>query len=173
MLHTLFSIIRIATIVFVGFFAVILIGTSLPLSHGYQVRIVTSGSMEPAIKTRSIIFIRPTETLKKGDIITFKNNASTIPTTHRIVDVRIQSGTEYFLTKGDANNGPDSAEIPKEDVLGKVFLSVPYVGYITDFVKKPLGFLLLIIIPLLTVAYDEIKKIIDEIKKIRTKKDTP
>lgn len=58
----------------------------------------------------------------------------------------------------------------RENILGKVKLSVPFVGYAIDMAKKPLGFAVIIIIPALILIFDEIKKIIQEIKKIKAKK---
>lgn len=151
--------------------ALFLLSTTLPIPGGYKALIVTSGSMEPSIKTGSLVLIKPSESYRAGDVITFESSGSKIPTTHRIVDVSAKSGVEYYKTKGDANENVDGAEVRKSDVLGKVFLSVPYAGYISDFAKKPLGFTLLVGFPILYVVYDEISKIVSEVKKMRRKKE--
>ena len=168
-------------IAFIVVIALLLVISAFPIPGNYKVLVVQSGSMTPEIKMGSVVVIKPHSTLstgsgqegsrqaadyKIGDIITFGPYSKTkAPTTHRIYEIKIQEGEQVYFTKGDANNAPDSREIRKEDILGKVLFSVPYLGYAVDFAKKPLGFLLLIIIPAAIIIFDEIKKIAGEIKK--------
>jgi len=91
------------------------------------------------------------------------------PTTHRINDIKVTDGRVSYITKGDANDAPDQREIQKREVIGKVLISVPFVGYAVDFAKKPLGFALIIIIPAAIIIFDEIKKIIKEVQKRKIK----
>ena len=102
----------------------ILLGASMfPIPGNFDVKIVLSGSMEPAIPTGSLVVIKPSDTYHVGDVITFggslKNN---VPTTHRIVKVRAESGEKVFITKGDANAHEDSKEVREKDIVGKVVL---------------------------------------------------
>ncbi len=151
--------------------ALFLLSTIFPIPGGYKALIVTSGSMEPAIKTGSMVLVRPTDLYKSGDVITFGGGTSRIPTTHRIIDVSVKSGVEYYKTKGDANENVDNLEVSKNDVLGKVILDIPYAGYIADFAKQPLGFAFLVGIPVSYIIFDEVSKIIAEVKKLRKKKE--
>ncbi|MEK9181901.1 MAG: hypothetical protein AAB786_02660, partial [Patescibacteria group bacterium] len=57
------------------------------------------------------------------------------------------------------------------DIHGKVLLDVPYFGYIIDLARKPLGFIVLIILPAVIVIFDEGAKIFREIKKMRKKEE--
>ena len=114
--------------------------------------------------------IKPEKDYKVGDIITFGRYTRTkAPTTHRIYKIDNQGPEPLYITKGDANNAPDFKKIRKSEILGKVILSIPYVGYAVDFAKKPVGFALIIIIPAGVIIGDEIKKIYVEIKKKKTK----
>ena len=69
---------------------------------GYRVFVVQSGSMEPAIKTGSIVVVVPKKEYKKDNIITFladphldlKDIKSTI--THRIISVHDDEGRATF-----------------------------------------------------------------------------
>ena len=54
---------------------------------------------------------------------------------------------ERRITRGDANNAPDAAPVPAENVIGKMELSVPYAGYLLDFAKSKKGLLVLVVIP--------------------------
>ena len=146
----------------------LLFATITPLLGGTYVKVVKSGSMEPFIKTGGIVVVREAASFRAGDVITFgKDTKTQIPTTHRIYKIN-EDGT--FITKGDANNAPDPIPVSPAEVKGKVVWSAPYLGYILDFAKKPLGFILLVVVPALIVIVDEIWKIAREIGQMRGKK---
>ena len=144
----------------------LLIISTFPITGNYKVLTVISGSMEPAIKTGSVVMVKPESDYKIGEVITFGPYSKTqAPTTHRIYDIRVAEGQVIYITKGDANNGPDTREIQKKDVIGKVLFDVPFVGYAVYFAKQPLGFTLIIIVPAAIIIFDEIKNIYGEVKK--------
>jgi signal peptidase len=152
--------------IFIAIIAVLLIVSVFPITGNYKVLTVLSGSMEPTIKIGAVVVIRPENDYKIGDIITFGPNTKTqTPVTHRINDIKVVGGNAIYITKGDANNAPDSKEIKKKDIIGKMLFSVPFAGYAVDFVKKPIGFILIIMVPAVIIVYDEIRKIFKEIKK--------
>ena len=167
------SKIFVAFILAIVLFVVISI---LPIPENYKLLTVLSGSMEPAIKTGSVVVIKPSPLdsehltgqagdYKIGDIITFGEMTKTkTPTTHRIIDTEIISGEVYYITKGDANNAEDSNKISESKVIGKVLFSVPYAGYAVAAAKKPIGFFLLVIIPCGIIIGEEINKIRKELK---------
>jgi signal peptidase len=132
---------------------------------------VYTGSMEPAIPVGSIVVIKPAdpETLKVGDIICFKIESESATTvTHRIINITSQG----FITKGDANEDPDQWIVAKENVIGKVIAVIPYIGYLGYFVRTPIGFILLILIPATLIILMEIRNIIKETKRKQTLKET-
>ena len=134
--------------------------------------VVQSGSMEPAIKTGSVVFVKPQGNYKVGDVITFKQNIDSdiknpsLTVTHRIVAVNNINNQEIFTTRGDANNVEDMRQVPKATVLGRVLFGVPYLGYPVGFVKTQTGFVLLIVIPATIFVYSEILSIKKEAKKV-------
>jgi signal peptidase len=123
---------------------------------------VYTGSMEPAIPVGGIVVIKPVdpETLKIGDIICFRLSEPT-SITHRIINIT----DEGFITKGDANEDPDQWIVKKENVIGKAILTVPFIGYLGYFVRTPIGFILLIVIPATIIIIMEIRNIIKEQRK--------
>jgi len=150
----------------IALIAVLLIVSSFPISGNIKILTVLSGSMNPAIKTGSVVLVKPASDYKINDIITFGPYSKTKPpTTHRIHDIKVVDGQPVYITKGDANNAPDTREIQKRDVIGKVLLDVPYVGFAVDTAKKPFGFALIIIVPAALIIFGEIKNIYEEIKK--------
>ena len=127
---------------------------------GWRVDAVFSGSMEPGLKLGSVVVTRPVEAeeIKAGDIITFYSPLNERLMRHRVVAAEHGSGW-HFQTKGDANEDADPFVVPAENVVGKVCLHLPYFGYVTQFVKTPLGLLLTICIPGLVVIVMEIRNI--------------
>lgn len=133
--------------------------------------IVQSGSMEPAIHTGSLVVSKPMAEYAIDDVITYNDDSTNqTPTTHRVVEIKNDNGAVSYVTKGDANNDRDRKAVEQKNVLGKVLFSVPYLGYIVDFIKKPIGFILVVLIPALLIVSEEAKKIWLEIKKIKNKK---
>ncbi len=148
--------------------AVLLMISIFPIAGNYKLLTVLSGSMEPAIRTGSIVIVKSVGDYKIGDVITFGEISKTkTPTSHRIFDIKVVSGEPVYITKGDANNGPDQKEIQKKNIVGKVFLDIPYVGYAVNAAKNPFGFMLIIIVPAVVIIYDELRKIFGQIKKMK------
>ena len=168
----IFKIFYYIFVAFIVLVALLLIFSVLPITGNYKVMTVISGSMQPAIKQGSVVIVKPAQDYKIGDVITFgPYNKTKAPTTHRIYDIKVEGGQPVYITKGDVNNAPDARELQKKDILGKVLFSAPYVGYAVDFAKKPMGFALIIIVPAAIIIFDEIKKIIYEVKKKNKNKE--
>ncbi|MCK5027524.1 MAG: signal peptidase I [Candidatus Pacebacteria bacterium] len=149
--------------------ALLLVVSMLPIPGNVQIKVVLSGSMEPAIHVGSVIVIKPVESYAVGDIVTYgKDTKTDIPTTHRIIDERIEGEDTFYKTQGDANDDSDIKELKKSAIAGKMLLTIPFLGYLIDFAKQPLGFVLLVIVPAVIVIGDEIKKIWIETRRIRT-----
>lgn len=171
-MHKLYTIGYAIFVAIVIFVAVVILASVLPIPGKLELKIVQSGSMEPTIKTGSLVVIKPADSYKVGDIITFgKDTKTEVPTTHRIVADRVENGVMIYSTKGDANEDKDTREVRQNEIIGKTLFSVPYLGYIMDFAKQPLGFILLIGLPALYIIYDEVIKIVKEVKKMRNKKE--
>lgn len=157
---------------FLCLIAVLLIISVLPITGNFKIMAVLSGSMEPTIHTGSVVVVKPASDYKIGDVITFGPNTKTqTPTTHRINDIKVQGDQAVYITKGDANDSSDPREIAKKDVIGKMMFSLPVMGYVVDFVRKPIGFAILIIVPAVVIIYDELRKIYAELKNKQKKQN--
>jgi signal peptidase len=127
----------------------------------FSAYIVSSGSMEPAVKTGSVVIVSPKPDYQVGDVVTFYTGPDKkATTTHRIVGMDDQ----VFKFAGDANNQPDMALIPRSRIIGEVRLSIPYLGYLAAFAKTPHGFILLVIVPATIIVYEELRSLFSEIK---------
>ena len=98
----------------------------------YGALVVGSGSMTGTINKGDIIIYEnynEEEQIEKGEIIVFnKDNTRVI---HRVIEVKNTSGEYHYYTKGDANQNMDDGNIQRQDVIGKVKLKIPYIGYLT------------------------------------------
>lgn len=141
--------------------AVILLCSTLVLPgiFGWHMYNVISGSMEPALKVGSLIYIHEDlpEDVQEDDIIAFysipevrspdaltdtaleEGHVSGGPSgydfpddnsiiTHRVMKNNVVSGN--FRTKGDANDSEDPMPVDYDFYIGRVKLSVPYMGAI-------------------------------------------
>lgn len=130
---------------------------------GIQSFVVLTGSMEPAIKTGSVIYTQPTTSYKPNDVIAFIQNGKTI--THRIVDAKITEKSVEYVTKGDANNAKDSEAVLGASVVGEKVFVVPYLGRLIIFLSTVKGFALLIVMPISLFVLFEILNIKKEMEK--------
>lgn len=110
----------------------------VPRLLGYENFAVISGSMEPNIPVGAIVYTKEVafEDINVGDVISFRISSNTM-VTHRVVE--IDSDNKQFTTKGDANNVNDGDQVKYQNVVGKVAFTIPLLGYITIYVKTPLG----------------------------------
>ncbi len=138
--------------------------SSRGIPKNFRILVVRSGSMEPAIKTGSLVFVRPSEEYNVGDIITFNKINTKEPVTHRIKQIEEVDSTKIYTTKGDANNTLDLDKILGGQIIGKVFSHISYLGYVIAFTRTTPGFIILIIIPALLIIYDEINNIKKELR---------
>ena len=164
----IFKVLGYAFYAVITLVALFLLASLVPVA-GIKTFVVQSGSMEPAIKTGSVIVVKQSDTYKVGDVITFGPRTKTkSPTTHRIVEVK-EDGN--FVTRGDANNAEDMRTVSRFEVVGRVLFSVPYIGYAVATAQKPWGFTLIIVIPAAIVIWEEIGKILREMKKKKDYKE--
>lgn len=124
---------------------------------GWRTEVVISGSMEPAIRTGSIVIVRPVmpAAIQTGDIIMFFSPDRKSLTTHRVVGVESESGLR-FITRGDANKNVDMNAVEPGQVVGTVVHSIPYLGLLVQFIKTPLGFIVFLLIPAVILIGREI-----------------
>jgi signal peptidase I len=162
-------------ITYVFFVIVIFVASLLALSRydvfGIHVFYVRSGSMEPTIKTGSLVVDKAHQNYYIDDIVTYYNRENHQETiTHRIIEVSDEAGIEQITTKGDANDVADAIPITSDLIVGKVAFSIPYLGYVVGAARTTVGFIFLIIIPVTIIVYEEIRKIHHETKHIIRKR---
>ena len=147
-----------------------LMGNQMPMPFGYGVAVVLSGSMEPALSVGDLILLKETDAVQVEDIVVFQDVSSLV--VHRVVDI----DENMITTKGDANNVSDDP-MDASLVKGKVFMTIPGVGHLVNFLKTPIGTLLTIILAIALIEIprriemqkddEEREKLIEEINQLK------
>ena len=120
--------------------AIALVGVRL---IGLQPYVVLSGSMEPTYHVGSLIYVKSVDykELEVGDPITYMVSQDTV-VTHRIIEVLVDEedpNTIRYFTQGDANEQPDGTSVHYKNIIGKPVFSIPYLGYVSNYIQNPPG----------------------------------
>jgi signal peptidase len=120
--------------------AIALVGVRL---IGLQPYVVLSGSMRPTYEVGSLIYVKSVDykELQVGDPITYMISQDTV-VTHRIVEVLVDEedpNTIRYFTQGDANEQPDGTSVHYKNIIGKPVFSIPYLGYVSNYIQNPPG----------------------------------
>lgn len=95
------------------------LGTPMPIVS------VVSHSMEPVLHKGDLLIVSGVPNPEKRDIVIYNPAGTKYTIVHRIIDV----AAEGYVLKGDNNNAPDPAIVKKEQVIGKVWIAIPLLGY--------------------------------------------
>lgn len=123
----------------------------VPMLFGYAPMVVITESMDTgerdSIAAGDLVIAKKVDTssLKKGDIIMFQSDGTTV--IHRIIGRNKETGE--FITKGDANNTADIKPVDASAVVGRYTLKVRSIGRFILFAKNPLGLLICLGVPVL------------------------
>ena len=121
--------------------ASLVVDSSLPVVGGHGLAIVTSGSMEPAIRRGDVVFTRdvqinenkPTDSLgiDVDDVISYSGvDNKNLTVTHRVVARTVTDEGVMFETKGDAVDDKSFALVPMARVTGEVVAVIPSLGLV-------------------------------------------
>lgn len=170
--YSVLAVLVIVVFMFLAYFVDQRIGTSKGEKRGplFGAYVIISESMIPSINVYdAVVTVRvKQDQIKINDIITFINSeieTAGTPITHRVIGVvETEDGIKY-RTKGDHNNTEDFALTSPSDVIGKVYLRIPMIGYIQIFMTKPIGWLLVIVLPCLFIIGSDLLRLIGITKK--------
>jgi len=132
---------------------------------------VQSGSMEPNLSVGDVVISAKSDIddIKVGDVITFRYSSDNDPYkcyTHRVNKIiNTEDGNIMFQTKGDANEDVDRKLVRSSEVIGKSVVILPFIGYIGDFARSKLGYVVFLVIPCLLIIVFETRRIFKTRKK--------
>lgn len=136
-----------------------------PLFGAY---VIISESMIPSINVYdAVVTMRADQNdIKVNDIITFLSKeieTAGTPITHRVIGIVYDESNIDVLgyrTKGDNNNTADFALIAPDEVIGKVMFRIPMIGYLQTFMTKPIGWLIIVVIPCILIIGSDVFKLV-------------
>lgn len=106
----------------------------LPAAVGGMPLTVLSGSMEPTYSPGDLVVVRPTpvEEIRLGDVVTYQvRSGDPTRVTHRVVSRSVATdGTTAFVTQGDNSAVEDEAPVRDVQVVGTVWYSIPWLGWV-------------------------------------------
>ena len=94
---------------------------------------ILTGSMRPGLPPGTLVVARPAavDQIGVGTVITYQlESGKPTVVTHRVVSAGTTvEGKHVFTTKGDANDAVDQRPVMPVQVRGRLWYSVPYLGY--------------------------------------------
>lgn len=125
---------------------------------GYRLYMVVSDSMTPELNVGDVILSRSAEgqTIEVGDVVTFMGQTGSQKgkiITHKVVEAPyVEDGQTYIRTRGVKEGAPLDAPIKLEYVSGIFIKKLAAIGGLLRFVMKPVGFVLVIALPLMLLT---------------------
>lgn len=151
-----------------------LLKDKMPMPFGYGMSVVLSGSMESRLSVDDLVIIKATDSYNVNDIVLYQDGNSLV--IHRIIEI----DGDTVTTKGDANNVADEP-INKSQIKGVLVYDIAELGAVVNVLKQPVFVILVLAAAFLLTEFsyrkeknndteelDEIKKMIEELKKDKT-----
>jgi signal peptidase I len=173
--QTTIVLVMIVTVVFSFWF-----GLRLALNTDYPMLAVASGSMsmvqpdggwslpfDRTLHTGDLIIVEGASTSgihpgpnPVGDILVFRESAQSDELiVHRAISETTIGGETFFVTQGDGNAvlglgpGPGSPT-PAQNVIGKVVLRIPWIGYLALFMRDQSGEYVILALIIIIIAIE-------------------
>lgn len=132
----------------------------------YSLFDVNGDSMYPKVKNGDLIAVntKKKDRYNEGDIISFIKNISdgSMIITHEIIDVK----ENYYVTKGVNNEDSDDFVVYDGEVIGEYNgFRIPLIGYVCEFSRTSLGYMILVVLPLGIIFLFSIYELLKEISK--------
>lgn len=126
----------LAWLVILGVVVVLAAAVLVPRLAGATPYTVLTGSMEPTYPPGTLVVVKPIDfdEIAIGDVITYQRESGKGDVvTHRVVGSGNRfDGERVLTTQGDANRVADRNPVQEVQVRGKLWYSVPYLGYVNN-----------------------------------------
>lgn len=152
-----------------------------PDLFGYRFYYILTDSMSPELVPGDVVlsksFASDEEKLKIkiGDVVTFIGNTGAQngkKITHRVVTAPYfneAEGKYFMITKGDKEGAVSDAPIPLERVEAKSVGKSYFVGFLFRAVRTPVGYVLLIVVPVCVIIAILVLKLAAELRARKAK----
>ena len=163
-LNVLFNILAIITAIAVVFVA-------FNIFSGAKGYAVITDSMSPDINRGDAVFVKKADfgSLKQGDVVTVAFPDGSGYFTHRII--AIDYDAQVIRTKGDANQSRDPQPSSNEQIVGKVWYSVPLLGYFSIALSSLGAVKMSVILAVAAIVLISLSTAASKLKKAKTRGD--
>lgn len=100
---------------------------------------VLTSSMEPSLPPGTLIVVQPVDPddLVIGDVVTYQiRSGEPAVITHRIISITSATATgRTFELQGDNNADPDPDPVVDEQIQGRLWYAVPFIGFVSSAVN--------------------------------------
>lgn len=95
-----------------------------------------NSSMKPVIKGSDVILVicSSDRQLEKEDIIAYEREDRIY--IQRISNIQRDNGTIFYITKGDNNFNANIEKVTEEQIIGKLWLTIPILGWIAKILQN-------------------------------------
>ena len=126
-----------------------------PSVMGYVFSSVQTNSMQGTINKGDFVvgkLIDDSTIIKEGDIISYHDyiGGKQVIVTHRVVEIIDPDTEPGYITQGDNEKYPDDVVKTRKTVQSVYKFRIPFVGKFIDFLRTPFGFIICLVIPLLS-----------------------
>lgn len=137
--------------------AIALAAIIVPMATGSTALTVLTSSMEPRYPAGTLIVVRPVAAadVQVGDVVTYQSKSGQPQVvTHRVIEKGFrQDGGLQFITQGDANSVADENPVREVQIQGRLWYSVPYLGWVANAMNGSARQTIVPVIAGLLVAY--------------------
>jgi signal peptidase I len=104
--------------------------------------IVNGNSMEPRFHLGDLIIVRKAANYQVGDAVTYQNSELNNYVFHRIINTEL----DRFILQGDNNSWIDSYQPNREEIIGKLWVHIPYLGKAIEWIRAPINLAIVVAI---------------------------
>jgi signal peptidase len=132
---------------------VISAGLAILYGQGDRLLSVQTASMTPVFRPGDAVYVKPLKSgeVRKGQIVSYRSLIDPkITISHRVVGIN----DSQLITRGDALNQNDPP-FGSDRLIGQGVAVLPKLGYVMEFLRKPIGISLLVFLPAGLILYRE------------------
>ncbi len=126
----------LAWLVILAIAGVVTVAVLVPRLGGATPYTILTGSMRPDMPPGTLAVVKPisVDNIAVGDVVTYQlNSGEPTVVTHRVTAMGTTvKGKLTFTTQGDANDVADAKQVRPVQIKGKLWYSVPYLGYVNN-----------------------------------------
>lgn len=141
---------------------------------GIEIFTIVSESMAPEYEVWDMLVSKEIDpsSIKVGDDVVYLGKQGDFENkivTHRVIEIKENSGKREFVTKGIANDIADPI-VGEDQVYGKVLFKSNVLSFLSKLVNNLYGFYFIVFVPFVIMLFIEIVEIVNEREELKRNK---